>query len=332
MNYAEFQLQALGDPRLAAYAASPLPAWLWSADGTRILWANPAGAAVFGAADGAALAKGFSDRPIGIAGRSRGSRAGCSASGAIRLERLQGFGAAPGMLATCGCSRLDFPDGSHGILIAAGTIALIVPRTALSQRRQQRGRSHIVRAAFDCRRGAIAAPAHRRSTLLTQPPSQPVEAPAEFALFDAFAEPPTAPVVQPDRCGRSARARSGKRAATRSAACRSHAARAGARRNTPEASIRRCEADRRRTSPTARVICRRAAAGSARLPLRFTWQMDQDGRFTLDIRRIHPPDRPAHRRWLRPAVARDRRDLRPRSRWPRDEGACHPRDLERHRR
>ena len=32
------------DPRLAAYAASRLPAWLWTADGTRILWANPAGA------------------------------------------------------------------------------------------------------------------------------------------------------------------------------------------------------------------------------------------------------------------------------------------------
>ena len=28
------------DPRLAAYAASRLPAWLWTADGTRILWAN----------------------------------------------------------------------------------------------------------------------------------------------------------------------------------------------------------------------------------------------------------------------------------------------------
>ena len=44
-------------------------------------------------------------------------------NGAIRLERLRGFGAAPGMLATCGCSRLDFADGSHGILIAAGDTA-----------------------------------------------------------------------------------------------------------------------------------------------------------------------------------------------------------------
>jgi len=33
MNNAEFQLRAVGDPRLAAHAASALPAWLWSIDG-----------------------------------------------------------------------------------------------------------------------------------------------------------------------------------------------------------------------------------------------------------------------------------------------------------
>ena len=56
MNNAEFQLQVLGDPRLALHATSALPAWLWSTDGTRILWANPVGARAFGAANGAALA------------------------------------------------------------------------------------------------------------------------------------------------------------------------------------------------------------------------------------------------------------------------------------
>ena len=40
-------------------------------------------------------------------------------TGAIRLERLRGFGAPLGMLVTCGCARLDFADGSHGILVAA---------------------------------------------------------------------------------------------------------------------------------------------------------------------------------------------------------------------
>src|SRR3982074_12502 len=56
MNSADFQLRGGADPRLAAHAAGPLPAWLWSTDGTRILWANPVGARVFGAANGAVLA------------------------------------------------------------------------------------------------------------------------------------------------------------------------------------------------------------------------------------------------------------------------------------
>ncbi|MCC8976904.1 hypothetical protein H8B01_42255, partial [Bradyrhizobium sp. Cham227] len=56
MSDAEFQIQALGDVRLADHATGALPAWLWAADGARILWANPVGAQVFGAANGAELA------------------------------------------------------------------------------------------------------------------------------------------------------------------------------------------------------------------------------------------------------------------------------------
>src|SRR5437588_11358601 len=57
INDAEFQLRGVGDPRLAVHATSALPAWLWSTDGTRILWANPVGARLFGSANGAELAK-----------------------------------------------------------------------------------------------------------------------------------------------------------------------------------------------------------------------------------------------------------------------------------
>ncbi|UGA44170.1 PAS domain S-box protein [Bradyrhizobium quebecense] len=119
MSDAEFQIQALGDVRLADHASGALPAWLWSADGARILWANPVGAQAFGAASGAELAK----RAFGPADphRRQVARLGPSldAGGAVRLERLRGFGAAPGMLATCGCKRIDLPDGSHGILMSA---------------------------------------------------------------------------------------------------------------------------------------------------------------------------------------------------------------------
>ena len=119
MNNAEFQLRGVGDPRLAVHATSALPAWLWSTDGTRILWANPVGARLFGAANGAILA----GKNFGPADQHRRQIAQLAArlplNGAFRLERLRGFGAALGTLVTCGCARLDFADGSHGILVAA---------------------------------------------------------------------------------------------------------------------------------------------------------------------------------------------------------------------
>jgi PAS domain S-box-containing protein len=123
MNNAEFQLRGVGDPRLAVHATSALPAWLWSVDGTRILWANPVGARLFGAANAAALAK----KAFGPADPHRRQVAKLAGrlppSGAIRLERLRGFGAPLGMLVTCGCARLDFADGSRGILLAAAETA-----------------------------------------------------------------------------------------------------------------------------------------------------------------------------------------------------------------
>ncbi|HEX9591024.1 MAG TPA: PAS domain-containing protein [Bradyrhizobium sp.] len=133
MNNAEFQLQGVSDPRLAVHATSALPAWLWSIDGTRILWANPVGARLFDAANGAALAK----KTFGPADSHRRQVARLASrlpsNAAIRLERLRGFGATFGTLATCGCARLDFADGGHGILVvgaakAAGRTMPLVER------------------------------------------------------------------------------------------------------------------------------------------------------------------------------------------------------------
>src|SRR5258707_14154145 len=128
MNNAEFQLRGIGDPRLAVHATSALPAWLWSVDGTQVLWANPVGARLFGAANGAALAK----KVFGPADSRRRQVAQLARrlppTGAIRQERLRGFGTPLGMLVTCGCARLDFADGSHGILVAAAeTVGRTMP-------------------------------------------------------------------------------------------------------------------------------------------------------------------------------------------------------------
>src|SRR3954469_11907763 len=119
MKKAEFQLRGIADPRLAVHATSSVPAWLWSTDGTRILWANPVGAGIFGARNGADLA----DRTIGPADPHRRQVIQLAhrlpPNGGVRLERLHGFGAALGGLMTCACSRLNFSDGGSGVLIVA---------------------------------------------------------------------------------------------------------------------------------------------------------------------------------------------------------------------
>jgi PAS domain S-box-containing protein len=115
----EFQLRGVDDPRLAVHATRQAPAWLWSTDGSRVLWANPVAARVFGAANAADLAH----RPISPADPHRRQVAQLAGklpeNGAPRLERLRGFGARLGALATCACTRLEFADGSAGVLIVA---------------------------------------------------------------------------------------------------------------------------------------------------------------------------------------------------------------------
>ena len=265
MKDAEFQRLASSDPRLAAYAASRLPAWLWTADGRQILWANPAGARLFGAANAAALA----EKTFGPADRHRRQIARLAgrllANGAIRLERLQGFGAAPGMLATCGASRFDFPNGSHGVLIAAGNIALIAPRPALAQPDDEMqpettssepvlsepvlSEPVLSEAVLQPNAPAVPVieqPVAPQPAADCQQPAQSGEAPAGFALFDAFAEPAAAD--EPP-----------------------------AAETIPPAA----ETIARAPSPAIEAVAGQPVPQARRLPLRFTWQMDREGRFTL---------------------------------------------------
>ncbi len=118
MSSADSQLRGVRDPRLAIHAASPLPAWLWSADGAHVLWANPVGASALGAPSSKALA----GKTFGPADQRRRRVAHLAdqllPTGAVRLERLQGFSNAIGGMATCACARLEFADGGAGILIA----------------------------------------------------------------------------------------------------------------------------------------------------------------------------------------------------------------------
>src|SRR5581483_3743270 len=100
MQSTEFKART-DDPRLAVHATSSLPAWLWSVDGTRAAWANPAGAQALGAGNPARLAR----KLFGPADPHRRQIAQLAhrlpPNGAVRLERLRGFGSSLNMLVTC---------------------------------------------------------------------------------------------------------------------------------------------------------------------------------------------------------------------------------------
>ena len=357
MNYAEFQLRGIDNSRLAVHATSAFPVWLWSPDGARIWWANPVGAGLFGAANASELA----EKIFGPADQQRRQVAQLAgrlpASGAIRLERLRGFGASLGRLITCGCARLDFADGSHGILVAAtekagramplaerlqhliegidapiaafardgtliGASAAARPllrfrnlteagleqagNDALKQGRVETpvGTGHMVLqrvgSGADAGLVALLAPGATEAALsgLVAPsllkdlpdepaqlpvpdyeqPAQSNEAPAEFALIDAFAEPAAAAnavmanelpepdlqsVLQVDM---------------------PHVEASHAETTAPETQ-------QHEPSPYVEAVADEPAAGPAepapsapdprRHPLRFMWQMDRDGRFLL---------------------------------------------------
>src|SRR5262249_42922501 len=77
-------------------ALGPLPAWLWSPDASRVLWANPTAAAIFGAPSPAALASRSFDGGQPSAAQVAQLAQALPADGAARGGELRGFGAGIG--------------------------------------------------------------------------------------------------------------------------------------------------------------------------------------------------------------------------------------------
>ncbi len=112
-------LAYLRDERLAPLAVSALPAWLWRLDATRILWANPTGAAIFGAATPAAVGKRVFDGGQPVAAQIIELAARLPDDGSPRIEHLRDFGAGAGLALACECSRVLLDDRTAAILIVA---------------------------------------------------------------------------------------------------------------------------------------------------------------------------------------------------------------------
>ena len=257
--------------------------------------------ALFGAANAAALA----EKTFGPADRHRRQIARLAgrllANGAIRLERLQGFGAAPGMLATCGCfaarfsrwqpRRSDRRRQHRADRAATGADA---PDNEMQPSRSHIIRASLVRAGLDPRQSCRASAAERA-------PSS-----SNRSRRNRLADRPAAGTI-----GRSAR-----RVCVVRCVCRTCRRRRAARGRNHSACGRN---HRARATTCHRSVCRGRAAGAP--PAAALHLADGSGR-PLHARhqRIHRLDRPAHHGRFRPAMARDRRDLRIRSHRPDDAG------------
>ncbi len=132
MSIVDGELVLLRHPRLAALATRAWPAWLWSTDGSQIVWANAVGAAIFGADSASACTQRRFDAADAAAAQIVRLAGALPTAGQERLERLRGFGASFGRTLTCACSRIDLADGKAGVLIAATEPA--GPKLTLSER------------------------------------------------------------------------------------------------------------------------------------------------------------------------------------------------------
>ncbi|MEA2890296.1 MAG: hypothetical protein QOI05_1089, partial [Bradyrhizobium sp.] len=210
-------------------------------------------------------------------------------TGATRLERLRGFGAALGALATCACARLDFADGGAGILVVAMLTPGELQRLSAPERsapayghsiaREQptdavEATGHLVveplpespvRAEIKRTHQPDAA-AMDRSTPDYEDPADISEAPAEFALIDE-AVAPADPAAEHTLANETALPASDPSPAAETT--RDHEL------SPPLQTIE----PRPRPIPVPPWLD--APLQPRRHPLRFMWQMDAEGRFLL---------------------------------------------------
>jgi len=264
-----FPLDCLVDPRLSAHAASPRPTWLWSTDGRRLLWANPVGAAIFGAATPAATGGlSFAATHPAAAQIAQLARSLID-NGAPRLERLRGFDARPGGMLTCACSRIALEGVGKAVLVVASEPA--GPDLPLAER-TRRLLADIGEpvAAFAADGTALAATAALTERLAQaaadgsalSPDALPLDALGAEALVRQALVSGSA--TGDSRIGPLTLTRIGEGASTLVLAMPLQA--------MPRAAM----------PQTAKPAPGPLAEAEARQPLRFVWSIDSEGRFAFE--------------------------------------------------
>ena len=305
MNGTEFQFACLNDPRLAAHALSPVPVWLWSADASRILWANPVAAEIFEAdVAGRGSPRSASMPSMLRPRRSRGSPARCRRAARRGSNACAASARAVGGTLTCLCSRIALADNTAG---RAGRLDRT--RRQASCRLPERAR----RLFADFARPAAVFTAD--GELIEARPEARERFGKAADLTGARRRGKTGArghAQRPRRRRHRSRARHavpklGAGSRGRAAARLSRPRCASRRRNAAPARAPRRHAPARRSSRNAGgAKSRRAPSPSRRFPLRFVWQMDAATRFTLGADGFRPAARAEDRRRARPALGRDR--------------------------
>src|ERR1700761_1855670 len=275
MRPIETELDLLHVPQLAGLATAAKPAWLCNSEGSRLIWANAVGAAIFGLANAAAAARleFRSDSPA--ATQVARLAASLPPAGQERLERLRGFGARFGTL-TCICSRMGLFDGSAAILIAAAEPA--GPSLALAERARRLFADDAAVALFTAEGRLL----HAGSSALAQLNGAAslsalgIEGMATAALASGHARG-TAQLGQRSTEVTVFRLGDGE---SRVLVLTLPSAEAPTEAAPPAEDVAAPAADPEGQAVTADAPAA-AASAERRYPLRFVWQMDAAGRFVV---------------------------------------------------
>jgi signal transduction histidine kinase len=223
-----------------------------------MLWANAAGAALFGAADTReCVQRRFDSNNPAVAQIVR-LAATLPSSGPPRLERLRGFGLGFGRALTCACSRLVVTDGKAAVLIVATEPA--GPALSLAERVRRLFGDDEPLAAFAADGALVHATAAARAQLgganslsalgILESNLQRIGEGATHVLVLSLPQQQAAPIETADVKPNETVVPS----------------------TPPEAAA--APAAPQTASPAEPIAERRH-------PLRFVWQMDADGRFVV---------------------------------------------------
>ena len=281
MSTSGFELSNLQDARLAVLATSHLPAWLWRADARYIVWANPIGAALFGASTSAAVRSHEFDASHPAAAEIARLAAILEKDAPPRIERLSGFDGERDHALACACSHIELRDGTSAVLVVAAERA--GPDLTLNERvHRLLAGSHECAAIYAAGGQLLCATqsAHPHlggTTTLSALGAQPL---AGAALADGYA---TGRVggeqVSINRLGGE----------TASVLVLNFAPEETGPALAPSAPVAAAESSATATTPVAKneskasppFLARGRPQVEHRHPLRFVWEMDEHGRFTL---------------------------------------------------